>query len=89
MQAVEDDVCSQLARLVTDALYRGDQATAARLLAAAFVQGGCWVLGAGCTGQQLVTASARRVLAPALTILRSAPLHPAQAAPAPRPSQTA
>ena len=49
MQAVENDVCSQLARLVTDALYRGDQATAARLLAAAFVQGegglrGCWCL---------------------------------------------
>ena len=76
VQAVQDDVCSQLARLVTDALYRGDQATAARLLAAAFVQGGCWVLGAGCTGQQLMTASARRVLARALTNLPSTPLHP-------------
>ena len=42
VQAVTNDVCSQLAQLVTDALYRGDQSTAARLLAAAFVQGGSW-----------------------------------------------
>ena len=38
VQAVTSDLCSQLAQLATTALYNGD-ANAARLIAAAFIQG--------------------------------------------------
>ncbi|GAB4813278.1 hypothetical protein N2152v2_000324 [Parachlorella kessleri] len=38
-QSVEDNTCSALAKLTTDALYRGDTNTAARLIAAVFQPG--------------------------------------------------
>ena len=40
VQDVANDVCSQLAHLVTSALYSGDTDSAARIIATAFVQGG-------------------------------------------------
>ncbi|GAB4813282.1 hypothetical protein N2152v2_000328 [Parachlorella kessleri] len=40
VQSVEDDTCSTLAKLATDALYRGDFDTAAHILATVFIQGG-------------------------------------------------
>ncbi len=52
---LQDDTCSTLAKLATDALYRGDFDTAAHILATVFIQGP-WVLLYVGRGKQLQVA---------------------------------